>query len=176
MNKPLLLSIMKKQLLLAIITLGTLIASAQNDSTKLPAYKRFPTLPPVKLLLTDSVGHFSKENFAKREPVLIILFNPDCEHCQKETEKMLDSIDHFKNIQIVMATMMPFDKMIAFYKHYKLADYKNIVVGQDTQYFLPVFYMVSNLPYLALYNKKGELITTFEGAVPIHQIIEEFNK
>jgi hypothetical protein len=36
--------------------------------------------------------------------------------------------------------------------------------------------MVSNLPYLALYNKKGELIRTFEGAVPIHEVIEEFNK
>jgi hypothetical protein len=66
--------------------------------------------------------------------------------------------------------------MIAFYKRYKLANYNNIVVAQDTQYFLPVFYMVSNLPYLALYNKKGELIRTFEGAVPIHEVIEEFNK
>jgi hypothetical protein len=66
--------------------------------------------------------------------------------------------------------------MIAFYKRYKLANYNNIVVAQDTQYFLPVFYMVSNLPYLALYNKKGELITTFEGAVPIHRVFEEFNE
>lgn len=167
---------MKKQILLAILAFTTVAALAQVDSTKLPAYKRFPTLPPVKLLLTDSVGHFSKENFNKKEQVLIILFNPDCEHCQKETEKMLDSISLFKNIQIVMATMMPFDKMIEFYKKYKLANYKNIVVGQDTQYFLPVFYMVSNLPYLALYNKQGDLITTYEGAVPIHRIIEEFNK
>lgn len=167
---------MKKQFLLALLSLATIVASAQKDSTNLPAYKRFPTLPPVKLLLTDSVGHFSKEDFKKKEQVLIILFNPDCEHCQKETERMLDSISLFKNTQIVMATMMPFEKMIEFYKHYKLANYKNIVVGQDTQYFLPVFYMVSNLPYLALYNKKGDLITTYEGAVPIHKIVEEFNK
>ncbi|HWC54680.1 MAG TPA: hypothetical protein VG676_13920 [Chitinophagaceae bacterium] len=176
MNKPLLLSIMKKQLFLLLATICTLTASAQTDSTRLPAYKRFPSLPPVKLLLTDSVRYFTKDNFSKKEPVLIILFNPDCEHCQKETEELLDSMDHFKNVQIVMATMMPFDKMIAFYKRYKLANYNNIVVAQDTQYFLPVFYMVSNLPYLALYNKKGELITTFEGAVPIHRVFEEFNE
>lgn len=167
---------MKKQFLFAILALTSISALSQIDSTKLPAYKRFPTLPPVKLLLTDSVGHFSKQDFSKKEPVLIILFNPDCEHCQKETEEILDSMNHFKHIQIIMATMMPFDKMTEFYKKYNLAKYKNIVVGQDTQYFLPVFYMVSNLPYLALYNKKGELITTYEGAVPIHRVIEEFNK
>ncbi|MBS1921690.1 MAG: thioredoxin [Bacteroidetes bacterium] len=167
---------MKKQFLFAFAILTTFFASAQTDSSKLPAYKRFPTLPPVTLLLTDSASHFSKGNFSKKEQVLIILFNPECEHCQKETEELLDSIDHFKNIQIVMATMMPFSEMTAFYKKYKLAKYHNIVVGQDTKYFLPVFYMVSNLPYLALYNKKGELITTFEGAVPIHKVIGEFNK
>ncbi|MCC7401783.1 MAG: thioredoxin [Chitinophagaceae bacterium] len=167
---------MKKQLLLAIAVFLTLASFGQNNSTNLPAYKRFPTLPPVKLLLTDSVRQFSKENFSKKNPVLIILFNPDCEHCQKETEELLDSIGHFKNIQIVMATMMPFDKMITFYKHYKLANYSNIIVGQDTKYFLPTFYMVSNLPYLALYTKRGDLITTFEGAVPIHTILQEFRK
>ncbi|MBS1633901.1 MAG: redoxin domain-containing protein, partial [Bacteroidetes bacterium] len=146
------------------------------DSTQLPAYKRFPTLPPVKLLLADSISHFGKENFNKKSPVLIIIFNPDCEHCQKETEELLDSMNHFKNIQIVMATMMPFDKMNEFIKKYKLDNFKNIVVGQDNQYFLPVFYMVSNLPYLALYNKMGELITTYEGAVPIHTVINKFNE
>lgn len=154
----------------------SVLVVAQSDSTQLPAYKRFPTLPPVKLLLADSISHFGKENFNKKSPVLIIIFNPDCEHCQKETEELLDSMNHFKNIQIVMATMMPFDKMNEFIKKYKLDNFKNIVVGQDNQYFLPVFYMVSNLPYLALYNKKGELITTYEGAVPIHTVINKFNE
>ncbi len=154
----------------------SVLVVAQSDSTQLPAYKRFPTLPPVKLLLADSISHFGKENFNKKSPVLIIIFNPDCEHCQKETEELLDSMNHFKNIQIVMATMMPFDKMNEFIKKYKLDNFKNIVVGQDNQYFLPVFYMVSNLPYLALYNKMGELITTYEGAVPIHTVINKFNE
>lgn len=166
---------MKKQFFFIVFTLFGIAAFAQTDSTQMPAYKRFPTLPPVKLLLTDSSSHFTKENFEKKQ-VLIILFNPECEHCQKETEEMLDSIDRFKNTQIVMATMMPFGNMIEFYKKYKLANYKNIVVAQDDRYFLPVFYKVSNLPYLALYNKSGKLINTFEGAVPIHTVLQEFEK
>ena len=166
---------MKKYLISLLLFLTSISTWAQADSTQ-PPYKRFPTIPPVKLLLTDSVTYFTKENFTKGSPALIILFNPDCEHCKKETEELLDSINRFKNIQIVMATMMPFDMMKIFYEKFKLADYKNITVGKDFQYFLPVFYKVSNLPYLALYDKKGNLITTFEGAAPIHKVLEEFNK
>ncbi|HYM94422.1 MAG TPA: thioredoxin, partial [Chitinophagaceae bacterium] len=88
---------MKKQLLFVILVFATISSFGQVDSLQ-PAYKRFPTLPPVKLLLTDSSSHFTKENFSKKTPVLIILFNPECEHCKKETEEMLDSIDRFKNI------------------------------------------------------------------------------
>lgn len=167
---------MKKQLFIGFFLLVGIAAMAQTDSLQIPAYKRFPTLPPVKLLMLDSSSHFTKDDYAKKKDVLIILFNPDCEHCQKETKEIVDSIDRFKNVQIVMATMMPFEKMTKFNEDYKLANYKNIVVGQDDHYFLPVFYKVSNLPYLALYDKKGNLITTFEGAVPIHEVLEKFNK
>lgn len=165
---------MKKIFLIPVFVLVAVFSFAQADSLQ-PAYKRFPTLPPMNLLLTDSSTHFIKDNFSKKKAVLIILFNPECEHCKKETEELLDSIDRFKDIQIVMATMMPFDKMISFYNKFKLASYKNITVGQDIQYLLPVFYKISNLPYLALYNKKGNLITTYEGAVAIHKVIEKFN-
>ncbi|MCZ2459054.1 MAG: redoxin domain-containing protein [Chitinophagales bacterium] len=167
---------MKKQILLIAAVLFSVATFGQNASVNIPAYKRFPTLPPVKLLLTDSVHQFSKENFSKKNPVLIVVFNPECEHCQKETEELLDNMDKFRNIQIVYATMMSFDKMIEFYKHYKLAKYPNIVVGQDTKFFLPSFYMINNLPYLALYNKKGSLITTFEGAVPVQKVLDAFGK
>jgi thiol-disulfide isomerase/thioredoxin len=166
---------MKRYFFLVLFIAASNFAFAQVDSIQ-PAYKKFPTLPPVKLLLTDSTTYFTKENFRKGSPVLIMQFNPDCEHCQKETEELLDSIDRFKDIQIVMATMMQFGTMKPFCEKYKLAKYKNITVGQDFQYFLPVFYKVGNLPYFALYDKKGNLITTFEGAVGIHKVIEEFNK
>ncbi len=165
---------MKKIIIPLILLFISAGIFAQVDSVA--PYKKFPTLPPLKILLPDSASYFTKEDFKKKTPVLIIQFNPECEHCKKETEELLDSINKFKDIQIVMATMMPFGTMKPFIEKYKLNDHKNIVVGQDTQYFLPVFYRISSLPFLALYDKKGKLIRTFEGAVPIHKVIEEFNK
>lgn len=148
---------------------------AQTDSIQ-PPYKRFPTYPPVKLLLPDSISYFSKEDLPKKSTVLLILFNPQCEHCQHETEDIIRQIDKFKNTRIVMATNMPFDTMMTFRARYQLEKYRNIIVGQDTHYFLPSFFMISNLPFLACYNRKKELITVFEGSVPVEKLLQELEK
>lgn len=105
---------------------------------------------------------------------MLMLFNPQCEHCQHETEEIIKNIDKFKDIQIVMSTSMPFDSMKAFREKYKLAQYDNIIVAQDTHYFLPSFYMIRNMPFLAFYNKKKELISIFEGALPVDRVLALF--
>jgi thioredoxin-related protein len=140
-----------------------------------PPYKRFPTIPPLKLMPIGSTTIFTKDQLKKNRPVLIMLFSPDCEHCQHETEELIKNIDHFKKIQIVMATMMPFDKMTAFYDRYDLKRFDNIVVGQDIYYLLPSFFKVRNLPYMAMYDKKGKLLSTFEGNMSMDKLEKIFD-
>ena len=177
---------MKKVLLSCTLIFLTLVSFSQSDTAKkssthnqqedleLPPYKRFPTVPPLKLLLLDSTSYFTKENLKKNKPVLIIVFNPDCEHCKHETEEIIKNIDSLKNIQIIMATMMPFDLMKSFYEKYDLQRFQNITVGKDVQYTLPSFYQMHFMPYLAMYNKKGNLLATFEGSMKIEDLIHTF--
>ena len=108
---------------------------SQQENVTLPPYKRFPTVPPLKLLLLDSTSYFTKNDLKKNKPVLIIVFNPDCEHCKHETEELIKNIDSLKNVQIVMATMMPFDLMKSFYEKYDLQRFKNITVGKDVSIY-----------------------------------------
>ena len=103
-----------------------------------------------------------------------MLFSPDCEHCQHETEQLLKHIDEFEKIQIVMSTHLPFGMMKSFSDKNQLQRYKNIFIGQDLQFILPPFYGIHNLPFLALYDKKGKLLTTFEGSVSIEKILLAF--
>ncbi len=166
---------MKKYILFFYVLIFTQSAFAQGDSTKAP-YLRFPNFPPVKLLLPDSTSHFTKDKLPKKSPVMMMLFNPQCEHCQQATEEIIQNIDKFKNIQIIMATSMPLSSMKDFREKYKLAAYENITVAQDTHYFLPSYYMIHNLPFLAFYNKKKELISVFEGSMPVEKILEELKK
>jgi hypothetical protein len=76
----------------------------------------------------------------------------------------------------VMATYQPFGEMKEFYAHYHLADHPNIKIGRDEKFFLAPFYRIRNLPYLALYDKKGNLITTFEGTQKIATLMNAFSQ
>jgi hypothetical protein len=88
---------------------------------------------------------------------------------------MVQYKDKLKKIQIVMATYQPFDEMADFYTKEHLASYPNIKLGRDTKFALVPFYRMRNLPYQALYDKNGKLITTFEGNVKIEKMLEAFN-
>ena len=165
---------MNKLIALGVSCLFAFTCFGQADPV-LPPYQRFPSFPPARLLKTDS-SYFTKDDLKKKMPVMLMLFNPQCDHCQHETEELTKHIDLFKKIQIVMATTMPYDSMMAFHKKYKLADYDNIIVGQDVNHLLPTFYNIAHLPFLAFYNKNKELISVFEGALPIPQIVGIFEK
>jgi len=167
---------MNRLTLLSFLVLLSFWAVAQSESTPEPAFKRFPTVPPIKLLLTDSTTYFTKDDLSKKKAVMIMLFSPDCEHCQHKTQEIIQHIQAFDKVQIVMSTTLPFEKMVAFYKKYDLKKFSNIVVGKDLGYFLPTFYDIHNLPFLAFYNKKKELISVFEGALPLEKMIVELGK
>ena len=55
----------------------SMLAFAQQTD---PPYKRFPTAPPLKLLLTDSTTIFTDKELKKNTPLFFILFSPDFEH------------------------------------------------------------------------------------------------
>ncbi|MBK6938365.1 MAG: redoxin domain-containing protein [Chitinophagaceae bacterium] len=166
---------MKKTVLFLICFSILLGAVCQTDSIQ-PPYKKVPIYPPVRLLNTDSATYYTKANLPKNKPVLLIVFNPDCDHCQHETEALMQNIDKFKNVHIVMASFVTLTAISAFREKYKLGGHKNIVLAQDTHYFLLSFYALRNLPYLAFYNKKKQLISTFEGPMPVEKVLEELKK
>ncbi|MGZ8518443.1 MAG: TlpA family protein disulfide reductase [Chitinophagaceae bacterium] len=167
---------MKKFALFVLAVSTTFFSRAQTDSLGLAPYKRFPTVPPFKLLLTDSSSHFTKADLPKKKAVLLMLFSPDCDHCKHETEEIIKNVDAFKKVQIVMSTTVPFEKMRDYYNHYDLKRFDNIIVGKDVSYLLPVFYDIHNLPFLAFYNKKKELISVYSGVLPIAKVIDELGK
>lgn len=165
---------MKRWALGLLVVCTSLAAFAQQAETAQPPYQRFPTLPPLQLLLGDSTTKYTKADLPKKKPVLIMLFSPDCSHCQHTAEELLQQKDKIQQIQIVMATLHSLRQMNEFVEKYRLKELPNLVVGKDLYYILPPFYDVHNLPYLAFYNKKGNLITGFEGSMPLEKIIRQF--
>jgi thioredoxin-related protein len=148
--------------------------AGQTDSIQ-PTYKRFPTPPPFKLLLTDSTTWFTKADLDKKKPLFLYVFSPECDHCKLTTEDLIKNIDKFKKVQIVMATWLDFTQMKKFYENFQLSRFENITLGRDVNFIMAPFYNIRNLPYMAFYDKKGQLISVFEGGLGIDKVAEKFS-
>ncbi len=155
------------------LLLAAATASAQTDTA---LYLRFPQVPPFTLYKAPDSTKFTKDDLAGKKKTLLIIFSPDCDHCQHETKALTDTIKAFKKIQIVMATYLPYAEMMKFYTDYNIAAYPNITMGWDKSFFLPPFFKLNSLPFMALYDKKGKLITTFEGTVAMKKILTAFEQ
>lgn len=159
----------------AFLFLCSVAVYAQADTAQ-PPYKRFPHLPPFQLLLGDSTTLYTKNALPKKKPVLLMLFSPECSHCQHAAEELVQYKAQLKDIQIILATLHSITQMNAFAGQYGLKNLPNVVLGKDLYYILPSFYGIHNLPYMAFYKKNGALIRAVEGALPMEKVIELFKK
>jgi thioredoxin-related protein len=158
-------------LLLLLITIGfNPRAMAQADS--IPVYKRFPTVPPFSIMRYPDSTAFAKKDLPGKKPVIVMVFSPDCHHCQAAAKDLLANMELFKKVQVVMATPLAYSYITPFYNEFKLGDHPNITIGWDAGNFLGTFYGVRNYPSIYLYDKKGRFVESFEGDVSFKKIAE----
>jgi thiol-disulfide isomerase/thioredoxin len=166
---------LKHLLIIAAAIFISCSAFSQTTATteETPVYLRFLTIPEFTVYKAPDSTTFTRNDLHKKKNTIFIIFSPDCEHCQRETEMLTQNIDKFKNTQIVMVTYLPWEEMVAFYHRYKIANYPQITMARDTKFFFPVFFKVRNLPSIFVYDKKGNLKKSFEGDVKPETILAE---
>ncbi len=148
---------------------STNLVAQANDSLP-PPYKRFPILPPFELKgVNDNL--IKRDDMAKRKATIVMFFSPDCHHCIDQFNQLNNVKKDFEKYNLVMATYQPMEQLQEFYKQYGLETWKNLYIGRDEKYFLPTYYRLSNLPFIALYDRKGKLIETFENTTPAARIL-----
>jgi thioredoxin-related protein len=160
-----------------LLLIGFFLATsvhAANDT--IPAHLKKLKLPDFKLLLPDSATNFYTEQLSSKKTTILISFSPECDHCKLQTKEIIQNIEQFRDVQIVMATTLPFGTMKAFYYEYKIASYKNIIMGRDVLYFFPKYFLNHSFPLIVVYNKKGEPIHYFDGGVSIDKLIKASNE
>jgi hypothetical protein len=75
-----------------------------------------------------------------------------------------------------MATMYGLTPMNDFARTFNLSSFSNVVVGKDIYFLLPPFYGAKNLPFFAFYDKKGNLLSVFEGSMRLEEIVSRVKK
>ncbi len=73
-----------------------------------------------------------------------------------------------------MVSFYPLWQLNSFAKEYGLDQIPNLVIGKDVHFLLAPFFNARSLPLHAFYNKEGNMIDVFEGAMEIEKLLQIF--
>ncbi len=159
-----------RRFLLLLLSFSVASAVIAQNEDNLPLYLQFPFVPSFTMVKAPDSTKFTNNDLKKKSPVIIMLFSPDCEHCQHETRELIRHMDLFKKVQIVMYSPLDYKYVKKFYADFGLAKYKNLTVGRDGTYLLGTFYRIHSFPGIFLYDKKKKFVQFFDGSVPVEKI------
>ena len=162
---------MKRILFLLLLTGTTLILFAQKDSSD-NYVNRILTLPAFNINVLPDSAAFTSNNIKKNSPFVIMFFNPDCDHCQKETKELLAYKEELKGLQILMVSSSSYTEIKDFYQEYGLSSMYNIRVGQDVNFKLGSIYKIRTYPSIFVYDNKATLAKAFVGNIGVPAILD----
>ena len=123
-------------------------------------------LPAFNILQIDGT-HFKASDLNKDLPVMLVYFDPDCDHCRLFIQELLKQADSFRQVQIVMVTYVPIQQVKKFVANTGLSNYPAIKVGTESSDFVVRYhYNIMQFPFLALHDENGQLFATYESVVP----------
>lgn len=136
------------------------------------------TIPPFNMVLSDGTTYYNADNVEKGKPLMIVYFDPECQHCQEFTKLLIKNISKFNKAQVVMICAVPaIPPLKKFVDDFGLAKYANIKAGTEGMYHATMnFYHVDTTPFTALYNKNGTLISYYRTVPKIQTLVMQLSK
>ncbi len=88
---------------LAIANFG--FAQEENTVNQLPEYITKETIPDFTIFTSPDSAAFTNHDLKKNMPLILMIFSPNCGHCQHETQLIEKHNDRFKDAQILMVNL-----------------------------------------------------------------------
>ena len=111
--------------------------------------------------------------FAK--PMVLILFNSECEYCRYEAMSISENIDRLDEAMIVFLSTEEIDVIRSFGETYGLLEHANILCGQVDYLELTAVFKSVSYPNIFIYGKDGRLVKEFRGETKIEAILNAVN-
>jgi len=123
-------------------------------------------LPAFDIIQTDG-SHFRASDLKKDLPVMIVYFDPDCDHCETFIRELMVRSKDFTDVQLLLITYVPIQTVKKFVSGTGLDKFPGIKVDTEgTAFIVRYHYNVLQFPYLALHDRDGNLFATYESEVP----------
>ena len=165
---------MKKVTTLLSVCIVSLFASmsllAQENIDPNAPFLKDKNMPKFTLNLTTGKT-FNNTQIPKTKYTCIIIFSPDCSHCQDEATELTKNADKFKSVFFIWNSYKEMTDIKAFATKYGLDNQSNVVVGRDPEFSIPVFFRPRMTPFVALYEK-GQFLKVYEQGVKVPELLK----
>jgi peroxiredoxin len=103
--------------------------------------------------------------------VLMVLFNPSCDHCQREAKMISENTDLVKGYEVYFISPEPLDSIAKFSYEYKLLDH-NMHFGQGNgPQIIQAIGPVNEVPSFFVFNNQT-LVARKEGEMTLEKMRE----
>ncbi|KAA5540591.1 TlpA family protein disulfide reductase [Adhaeribacter rhizoryzae] len=173
--------------LIKIFLFAAVITSCNNPQSKVPESQETATqnsqspvsappqateaatdLPQLPLTKLDGTKLMANNLTGK---TILFFFQPDCDHCQRETAQIRENLQAFRDYQVYFITNYPQDALTKFAQEYKLAFEPNFVFAQASIEDILNTVGPMESPSMFIYTAEGRLVKAFKGETPITQIL-----
>lgn len=154
-----------------LLVMGWLFLSCQKKEEKKEqplAETRANDLPRMTLRANGQVPISATSLSGK---VILVFFQPDCDHCQREAKAINEHLDSFKDYDIYFVTTESFALIDKFAKDYNLSGHTNVHFVQTTLNEILDTVGPISAPSMFIYADKA-LVKHLDGETPIEEILK----
>ncbi len=132
-------------------------------------------LPSFKFTMLNGTI-FTSKNLIPNKPVIVVWFNPACEHCKYELEDIVKNINSFKDITLLFVSEEGLRLLNEFSCGHSLDTILHIkVLHSGYGYFISKFNKPA-VPTTYIYSQSHQLIRVFKGETSAEAIIRVIYK
>lgn len=102
---------------------------------------------------------------------ILVFFQPDCDHCQRETKDIKANLPAFKGYTLYFVSNYPADQLRRFAQEYGLAFAPNVVFASATLEDILNTLGPMPSPSVYIYDEQGRLVKSFLGETKVANIV-----
>lgn len=128
--------------------------------------------PLPKLKLTTRTGEkLTEKDFLYDGSLLVMMFNPTCDHCQAVTIDIEKNINLFRKTKVLMVAAPSMIDYLEFYNNVtRYSKYPPITVAVDSAGFIDKTFTYQSLPQINIYDKNRKLVKIFTGETAVEAL------
>ena len=162
---------MKSYILLGIILwLAQVFLSGCHNNTTNKALEAIKEVPSFKIISIDSSQILDSKEIPQGRPLIFVYFDPDCAHCNKETEAIMAHFTSLRRTRLYFLTNGDQIQTKEFYKRYRFDTTVNISLWRDYNYSFFGKFLPPGVPYIVVYDSERKLLKLYNGETDINEI------